>query len=131
MSHFQTNFIKNSCIIQSIHELFVNVNLIYWKKLEGSISELYKNGTLKEKPRKDFYNYIILDTNQLSEFYRRFDTDELCMRTITLEDLEGFKKCIIYIGKGCGKRKLMHLIETEKMLMGISRNFIAVNTPGS
>ena len=107
-----------SCYITSVHELFKNVSLIYGKELEKSIKSMYENGILHEKKHKKYYNYILLDAGLLRQFLEGFDSDDLCIREVTTEDLEKFKCCIIYIGKGCGDRKYIHLYDTEKMLEG-------------
>ena len=55
-----------------------------------------------------------MDANLLYKFLKRFDTDGLCdlmPKEITVEDLDTFRKLILYIGKGCNNRKFMHLIE--------------------
>ena len=118
MSYFRQNFLDNSCIVNNVHELFENVSRIYGQDLENSIRDLYLKGTLKEKNTNKYYNYLILDAGKLYKLMERFDTNELCLREVQNTNLSDFKKCIIYIGKGCGERKYIHLREAEDLMNG-------------
>ena len=95
MSHFQGNFLNTSCIINNVHELFENVNLIYGQELERSIKELYLKGDLRMKGRSKYYNYLILDADKLYKLFEKFDTNELCIREVQNSDLDEFKGCVI------------------------------------
>ena len=103
-----------------MHDLFENVNLVYGQELEKSIKELYRQGDLKEKGRSKYYNYLILDADKLYKLFEKFDTNELCIREVRNSDLDEFKGCVIYVGKGCGERKYIHLRQAENLMNGHS-----------
>ena len=105
----------------NVHDLFINVNLMYAKKLEHSIDALKKEKLLKPMRNKRYYNYIIMDASALYKLLERFDTDEVCglgPKQITLKDTEDFKETIIYIGKGCNDRKMKHMYEAKSAFEG-------------
>ena len=104
----------------NVNDLFINMELIYAKRLEVSINKIKKLKILKPKSKK-FHNYIIVDAKSLYDLLERFGTDETCNlkpREIVIKDLNDFKKAIIYIGKGCCNRKLKHLEETVLVFDG-------------
>lgn len=108
-------------INSNVHDLFINVNLNYSRKLEISINQLKKEKLLKAKSTKKYYNYIIMDAFSLYKILERFDTDELCglgYKEITTKDVDDFKDTIVYIGKGCNNRKMMHMFEAKSVFEG-------------
>ena len=117
-SHFKNSNILDSCIIKNVHELFINVILKYSQQLEISIENLKKRKILKPKPRKNFYNYLLVDAELLYKLIDSFDINGLTMRSIDIEDLKKFLRCIIYIGKGKNDRRHKHLLEGKKCFDG-------------
>ena len=115
MKHFKNNFILDSCSTNNVHELFINVGIIYGKLLTTSIKNLIINKQLKSKGNK-YYCYLILDANHLYKLLDSFDTNSICIRDISLEDLTLFKQAIIYIGKGCNNRKTLHMLNAKTLL---------------
>ena len=114
MQHFKNNFILDSCSTNNVHELFINVGIIYGKLLTNSIKKLISNKQLKPKGNK-YYCYLILDANLLYKLLDSFDTNSICIRDISLEDLYLFKQAIIYIGKGCNNRKTLHMLNAKTL----------------
>ena len=88
------------------------------KKLEASIESLKRKNVLKPKPRKNFYNYLIIDAKALYELIDSFDINGLSMRSITIGDLYKFKEILLYIGKGKNDRRHKHLLEGKSCLDG-------------
>ena len=104
----------------NVNDLFINMELIYAKRLEVSINKIKKLKILKPKSKK-FHNYIIVDAKSLYDLLERFGTDETCNlkpREIVIKDMNDLKKAIIYIGKGCCNRKLKHLEEADLVFDG-------------
>ena len=101
-----------------MHELFIKVFIKYNERLIFSIEKMKKKKELKIKPRKNFYNYLILNAKPLHKLLESFDGNGLFMRAINNDDLLEFKNCLLYIGKGNADRKYKHLIETKSYLEG-------------
>ena len=118
-NHFKNCLISDLNINSNVHDLFINVELLYAKKLEDSINYLKSKKILKPR-RKKFYNYIIVNAKSLYDLLERFVTDDdgLKPREITIQDLIAFKAAIIYIGKGCCNRKLKHMEEAVQVFDG-------------
>ena len=103
-NYFRYNFITDACIVDNVHELFIKVFLEYSTVLSHSIDHLQASKQLKKHPRT-FYNYILIDSDQLYRLVDTFNTSLLGIRSITMEDIINFKKTIIYIGKGKKERR--------------------------
>ena len=118
MAHFRNNLITDSSINLNVHELFINVNLIYANKLERSINNLQRARLLKIVGNRKYYNYIIMDAVALYKLLARFDIKGHSSTEITIQDTVEFKNSIIYIGKGCKDRKMCHLVDAKNVLEG-------------
>lgn len=116
-NYFRYNFITDACIVDNVHELFIKVFLEYSTVLSHSIDHLQASKQLKKLPRT-FYNYILIDSDQLYRLVDTFNTSLLGIRSITLEDIINFKKTIIYIGKGKKERRNIHINEAILILEG-------------
>ena len=79
MKHFKNNFILDSCSTNNVHELFINVCIIYGKLLTTSIKNLIINKQLKSKGNT-YYCYLILDANHLYKLLDSFDINSICIR---------------------------------------------------
>ena len=116
--HFKNNFILDSCIIENVHELFINVMAKYNRELEKSIENLKRKNILKPKMGRNFYNYLILDGDLLYKIINNFDIESLKIKSIKNEDIEKFKDAIVYVGKGKNNRKDTHLVEAKNLFIG-------------
>ena len=101
--------------MSDIHELFRKAYLTYSKRLEKSITEQICQGHIKNT-HKDNYNYLLIDNDKLYELLDIIDNNNSFTQKVQWSDVDRFKKCIIYIGKGRNRRKLEHLISGSKML---------------
>ena len=116
--NFKNNNIIDSSTSKTVHELFITVVLKYSENLEASIEHLKTKNILIAKPRKNYYNYLILNANSLYKLINSFDTKSLSMRPITNDDLTKFNDSLIYIGKGKNDRKHQHLLEGKSLFEG-------------
>lgn len=83
-----------------------------------SIENLKRNNILKSNKGKNFYNYLLIDGGLLYKIIDSFDNNSLTLRSIKNDDLDNFKRSIIYVGKGKNGRKNTHLVEGKELLMG-------------
>ena len=63
-----------------------------------------------------FYNYLIFGAKSLYQFIDAFFMKDLNQMCIFKDLVERFVEIVLYIGKGCGERKLVHLKEAKKFL---------------
>ena len=62
-----------------------------------------------------------MDAFSLYKLLERFDTDDVCglgLKEVTKQDVDEFKDTIVYIGKGCNDRKMMHMFEAKSVFEG-------------
>ena len=109
--------ITKSCIINNVHDIFINIYLDYAKILEASIEDLKKENILQNKPLL-FYNYLICDAKLLYKLLEKFDTHSLLIKDISCQDMIEFKNAIIYVGKGVNDRKSSHLFQGLELFEG-------------
>lgn len=74
--------------------------------------------------KRIYYCYLIIDAEQLVLLINSLEDKSW---NIEACDLENFKQIIIYIGKGCCNRKMMHLVEAKNILSaGIKQGYNGV-----
>ena len=115
--YFKNNLITDACIGDFVHELFIKVYLEYNTALCNSIDNLQAKKQLI-KHKRNFYNYILIDSKLLYRIVDSFNTSILGLRPISIEDIINFKKAIIYIGKGKKERRNIHINEASSILGG-------------
>jgi hypothetical protein len=75
--------------------------------------ELLQSLSTPSKKSKSFYNYLLLDPKIIKK--ANFSGSHLKSNVITKpEKFETFLTSIFYIGKGCGKRPIQHLVEAKE-----------------
>ena len=82
-----------------------------------SIKRLQQDKILEAKSKK-CYNYLLVEAKPLYKILDNFDTNGICQRSITRNDLHIFKQCVVYVGKGVNGRKSSHMVEALSLLEG-------------
>ncbi|CAL8089790.1 unnamed protein product [Orchesella dallaii] len=82
--------------------------------------DLLQNATPTTNHSKSFYNYLLLDPKIIKR--QNFSGNHLKTGVInSSEKFEKFLLSIFYIGKGCGKRPVQHLVEAKDKFVEMGR----------
>jgi hypothetical protein len=91
--------------------------IVEWGNLKV---DLLQNLTPTAKMSKSFYNYLLLDPKILKK--ANFSGNHLKSGVINSSDkFETFLRSVFYIGKGCGRRPIQHLVDAKKLLVATNR----------
>ena len=107
----------NTCVA-NVYELFASTYQSYNAILRASIDKYLSDGSLPQHGNPTYYNYVILDVAKLYKILDRYNRN-LAPAEICNADLDCFKDCIIYIGKGKNDRKIQHAISGKKFMENI------------
>jgi hypothetical protein len=92
--------------------------------------DLLQSLTTPVKKSKSFYNYLLLDPKVTKKV--NFSGTHLKSDIIkNPEKFETFLKSVFYIGKGCGKRPLQHLVEAKDIYFSKPKAGVGEKSTGS
>lgn len=109
--------IKGPVFCDELQSSIKNVNLIHeWGNLQIEMIQNYSHSPRSKKTNsKSFFNYLLLDPKIIrrANFSGNFLKSDNVIKN--MDKYKAFLNAIFYIGKGCGKRPLQHLVDAKEI----------------
>ena len=114
--HFKTNRIDELLDRKEINPIFINCYEYYYFLLRKSIREHINSSKKNFRANPNYYTYLLMEGKGLTKLIKKLRSKRRGSLCLDSRLIDAFMELIFYVGKGCGKRKIMHLSELKLLL---------------